>query len=91
MSKVSSYYQSAKEDMEYDLERVENFLKKCSEFGNHRSISANDLNHHDVQLLCFQFWRLDGSLYMFSQMINFCTKLWIVWVMIEVVKPMIGA
>ena len=55
MSKVSSYYQSAKEDMEYDLERVENFLKKCSEFGNHRSISANDLNHHGVQLLCFQF------------------------------------
>jgi|TARA_B100000212_G_C27141752_1_gene433644 predicted glycosyl hydrolase (DUF1957 family) len=55
MSKVSSYYQSAKEDMEYDLERVENFLKKCNEFGNHKSISANDLNHHDVQLLCFQF------------------------------------
>ena len=55
MSKVNSYYQSAKEDMEYDLERVENFLKKCSEFGNHRSISANDLTHHDGQLLCFQF------------------------------------
>ena len=44
MSKVSSYYQSAKEDMEYDLERVENFLKKCSEFGNHRSICVHDQN-----------------------------------------------
>jgi len=55
MSKVNAYYQSAKEDMEYDLERVENFLKKCTVFGDFKNISANDLNHHDVQLLCFNF------------------------------------
>ena len=55
MSKVNAYYQSAKEDMEFDLERVENFLKKCTVFGEFKNISANDLNYHDVQLLCFNF------------------------------------
>jgi len=55
MSKVNSYYQDAKENMEYDLERVENFLKKCTVFGDYKNISANDLNHTDVQFLCFNF------------------------------------
>lgn len=55
MSKVNAYYQSAKEDMEYDLERVEDFLKKCTVFGDYKNISANDLNHKDIQFLCFNF------------------------------------
>lgn len=55
MSRVKEYYQDAKENMEYDLERVEKFLKKCTVFGDYNNISANDLNHHDVQFLCFNF------------------------------------
>jgi hypothetical protein len=55
MSKVNSYYQDAKENMEYDLERIEDFLKKCMIFGDHKSINANSLNHTDVQFLCFNF------------------------------------
>ena len=55
MSKVNSYYQDAKENMEYDLERVEDFLKKCTVFGDYKNISANDLNHKDIQFLCSTF------------------------------------
>jgi hypothetical protein len=55
LSKVNSYYQDAKENMEYDLERIENFLEKCTVFGDYKNISANDLNHKDIQFLCFNF------------------------------------
>jgi len=41
--------------MEYDLERVENFLKKCTVFGDYKDISASDLNHKDIQFLCYNF------------------------------------
>jgi hypothetical protein len=55
LSKVNSYYQDAKENMEYDLERIEDFLKKCTVFGDHKSINANLKSYRNVQFLCFNF------------------------------------
>lgn len=55
MSKVNSYYQDAKENMEHDLEEVEAFLEKCTVFGDYGNIKTDDLNHRNIRFLCFTF------------------------------------
>ena len=55
MSKTSAYFQEAKERMESDLESAENFLKKCTVFGDYKNINAGELTHRDIQFLCWTF------------------------------------